>query len=607
MLLSDITGDDILIAAKRIDEEGIPEDHISNQYYIVVKGREYPFKYLTYCAWEAASKSLTENIKRQFKSNENYRAYIKGLGFELRFYKEGINFFTPEELDFYAKIAGEDYRVSDRNQRFYKQKLAGLIAKLNYWAARVKPYNYGIKRDRQWLNQKTQVKSYIWPRVYFGEDKDVFFNVEVNAKDRFIGYKLDGYYETTKRLSPDQLAILDQFKVENNTGFIKIPFSEIRDHNWESLIDKTMSYINNFHPQLVELKNLLAKETRGSRIIWNTNGWTAPSGWDGKSKFTGFEAKYGFGFDEWLLDSSREHGGYIYGFLPSVYVDYSANVGRLMDVYLFTRNGNEGRYYWVGKLERVEVLTPAQAKDILAVYRSNGCYDEMEEEIHLLGLDVSAIEKWVGTQAENLINVRFPKESISGLLPELVPVTGTGVITTEHYKLLRSSVADIHKAFSADTASRFSFDTGNAEPDEVVKGTRKRTKGESELEYRHADLQNKLLVFLQARYGKDTVRKECQAFGGCKIDLVRETAEGYIFYEVKVYNNLRLSIRESIGQLLDYCFFPARKEAVELVLVSDVAPSWDCICYLQTLKNMLPIDFHYLQFDAHTSSIVETF
>ena len=33
-------------AASMIDEQGIPKNYVWSQYYVVVKGQEYPFKYL---------------------------------------------------------------------------------------------------------------------------------------------------------------------------------------------------------------------------------------------------------------------------------------------------------------------------------------------------------------------------------------------------------------------------------------------------------------------------------------------------------------------------------------------------------------------------------
>lgn len=39
-------------AASIIDEQGIPNNYVCSQYYVVVNGKEYPFKHLVRCADE---------------------------------------------------------------------------------------------------------------------------------------------------------------------------------------------------------------------------------------------------------------------------------------------------------------------------------------------------------------------------------------------------------------------------------------------------------------------------------------------------------------------------------------------------------------------------
>lgn len=109
MILTNLTKEDIFKAATRIDQEGIPKDHVWNEYYAVVNNKEYPFKYIVHCALIAA-----DSEESSFKSTPYYRNYIESLGFKITEYKKhGYNFFTQEELTFYASIAGRRYRVND--------------------------------------------------------------------------------------------------------------------------------------------------------------------------------------------------------------------------------------------------------------------------------------------------------------------------------------------------------------------------------------------------------------------------------------------------------------------------------------------------------------
>lgn len=605
MLLEGITQDNIEAAASKIDKEGVPRNHVWNNYYLVVNGKEYPFKYPVRLALERIGRDVTE-----FRSTETNREYIRRLGFEIREYPEGYNFFTPEELDFYASISGKSYGTGEGDQQYYKQKLDGIIAKVNFWAARIAPKGWKVKEDNRWQN-RGRIKGYLWPRIYFEEDADVFFNVEVNADEQFIGYKLDGYYKTQKAMSLAQVMILDDFKERNGIEFVQIPFSKISDYNWEKLFAASAAYIETLKPKLLELRRLIrneeVKETRVSRIVWNSNGWKMPSGREGKSTIAGYEAEHGYGLDEWLFDSSREIEEYIYGFLPSVYEDYNTNIGKQMDIILFCRNGKDGKNYWVGKLRNVDVLTKMQAADALKIFVERGLYQQMHDDIALCGLNPESLDDWYDGTPEKLINVRFPKDSLQELLTELVPLSDQEIIKTYHYKLLRKEVSGMDEQFAQDTDREFSFDSGSTKAGTLKSGLRLRSGAEVEIEYRHNDLQSKFLLFLQHQFGTDNVKRECKTFGGCRIDVVRKTTSGFVFYEVKVYNSLRLSIRESLGQLLDYCFFPGRSDAKEIALVSDVQPDEDDKLYLKTIRGLLAISFSYIHFDLVRNKIVGSY
>lgn len=605
MLLEGITQDHIEAAASKIDKEGVPRNHVWNNYYIVVNGKEYPFKYPVLLSLHRLGRPVTE-----FRSTETNREYIRRLGFEIREYPGGYNFFTPEELAFYASISGKSYGTGEGEEQYYKQKLDGIIAKVNFWASRIAPEGWKVKEDNRWQN-RGKIKGYLWPRIYFEEDADVFFNVEVNANKQFIGYKLDGYYQTQKAMSPAQVRILDDFKKRNNIEFVQIPFSKLSDYKWEKLFTASVAYIEALKPKLLELRHLIrneaVNETRVCRIVWNSNGWKMPSGREGKSTVAGYEAEHGYGFDEWLLDSSREIEGYIYGFLAPVYEDYITNIGKQLDIILFTRSGKDCKNYWVGKLRNVDVLTKIQAANALQIFMERGWYQQMHDDIALCGLNPESIDSWYGGIPEKLINVKFPKESLQELLSELVPLSDQEIIKTYHYKLLRKEVAGMDEQFDQDTDREFSFDSGSTKPATTKSGPRLRSRAEVEIEYRHNDLQSKFLLFLQHQFGEDNVKRECRTFGGCRIDIVRKSSSGFVFYEVKVYNSLRLSIRESLGQLLDYCFFPGRSDAEEILLVSDVQPDEDDKLYLKTIRGLLAISFSYIHFDLVRNEIVGTY
>ncbi|MCB0495648.1 MAG: hypothetical protein KDC79_05905 [Cyclobacteriaceae bacterium] len=602
MKLDLIRKEHILLAAKQIDVIGIPRDFVWSQYYVVVNKKEYPFKYLV----RTASKLVSYDELIDFKSNEYNRKHIKELGFELTYYEGGYNFFTKEELDFYESIYNEDYRKENENQKNYGEKLYPILRKLKYWLEQIKPEEYKIVYDGKWLGAHTKVSEYFWPRIYKGEDKDIFFNAEVAAYGRFIGFKLDGYYSTKRKLPDNKIKILEEFKANqaNEWSWYKIPFNDIHLYNWERLIDECKAYLSKHASNYDYLKKLLYKEHKVARITWNINGWVKPSGRMGKSQNNSFEFKNGFGHEEWLFDGDKIIDGYKYGFLEPIRKYRHKYEGKILDISLYTRDSKSNKSFWVAYIENVEVLSTNISKKIIAYYKRVGWYDEMKEDLYNLNLDPKQLDIWTGKGPEQLFNVRFKTSQLNKIPNELIPMSENSGIHSNRYTLM-DATSQIQESFDKFVKSGFSFEnSGSEEADLDTKGKRKGCIDEIELEYKHNDIQKKFLKYLQLIHGRSNVKRECTAFGASRIDIVRKTTTGYIFYEIKTHNSLIRSIRNSVGQLLEYCLYPNTQEAEELILVSHLAPNDEIKNYVLHLKTFLKIPFKYIHFDIESEKVV---
>lgn len=601
MKFSTIGREQVIAAAHKIDKEGVPKDNVWSQYYVVVDGKEYPFKYLMFLASENGG---IRDI--DFQSNEYYREYVEKLGFEITYHPEGYNFFTKEELDFYSSIAGKEYRKNSLNQKYYRQKLSPLLAKINYWAEQLVIGDFKVRKSEKWLTGYTSnIVPYFWPRIYKGEDKDIFFNVEVNGDERFIGYKLDGYYKTAKALSEKQQEILNAYKQSIKLDFPQIGFDKISKYTWENLIRESREYIQKHLADYDILKKILWKETKIARIIWNTNKWIKPSGQRGKAVSESFEKESGFGHEEWLLDADKVIEGVKYGFLEPVHKHRSTYEGKIFDILLYTYDSENKQRYWVGELKDVEVLTEEESERILAFYRQKGWYDEMKNDLRDLNIPPSYLEDWVKSDPTMLFNIKFTVSQIRGISPELIPISESDDVPCDRYILMNCPLNSVQK-FEQTVKRHFSFaDSGSKEADLAQYCSRKSCVKELELKLKHNKLQSSFLVYLQSKYGKDCVKRECVAYGGSRIDVVREIGKKeYIFYEIKTYGNLRTSIRESLGQLFEYCFYPDVEHAKQLILVSDLEPSEEERNYLQHIKKYIKIPFNYVHFNIEEGKVI---
>ncbi|PRY87080.1 hypothetical protein [Mongoliibacter ruber] len=601
MKLETLNSTHIEQAATIIDEQGIPKNYVWSQYYVVVNGKEYPFKHLVRTAYELATQE-----QLQFQSNESYRGYVENeLGFEFRYYENGYNFFTKEELEFYSSIVNTDYRTSNPAHQYYGQKLYPIIAKAKYWAEQILLDDFKLKQDGNWLNGHiARIKPYFWPRIYSGEDKDVFFNVEINGSNRFIGYKLDGYFETTKALPDYKIKLLEEYKTLIKWEWPQISFDQVDEYNWDRLISETREYIQKYLPHHNHLKELLSKESKIARIAWNTNGWVKPSGLTGKSTNASFENEHGFGHEEWLFDGDKVIDGYKYGFLEPIHKYRSKYEGKYFDLALYTRDSESNKSFWVANLKDVKVLTTEESEKVLAYYKQEGWYDEMKSDLYNLNLDQDQLDLWVEDGAHELLNIKFKATQINDIPEELIPVLDDREIKSNRYTLMDVSPS-IMELIEEGSKSGFSFeDSGSEEADLASKSIRTGKKKEIELKLKHNILQAKFLKYLQNKYGKALVKRECTSYGALRIDLTRKTNTGFVFYEIKTYNSLRTSIREGIGQLLEYSLYPNVNEAEGIVLVSHVSPSEEVKNYLNHIKNFINIPFSYIHFDIEQEEII---
>lgn len=119
---------------------------------------------------------------------------------------------------------------------------------------------------------------------------------------------------------------------------------------------------------------------------------------------------------------------------------------------------------------------------------------------------------------------------------------------------------------------------------------------EINIKLRHSLIQKKLYDNLVLIYGEDNVAVE-QYYGLNRIDVVVKEKEAFYFYEIKTANTARDCIREAIGQLMDYAFFPNIENAKKLFIVGEAPCNADCKKYIDFLKEKfnLPIDYMYIQ------------
>ena len=118
---------------------------------------------------------------------------------------------------------------------------------------------------------------------------------------------------------------------------------------------------------------------------------------------------------------------------------------------------------------------------------------------------------------------------------------------------------------------------------------------ELDVNLRHNLLQDALSRQLIAKYGSENVCREVPTGNGNSVDVVVRQKEGYWFYEIKTFQSPRACIREAVGQLLEYSFWPGSQEASRLIIVGETAPDQDTLDFCRHLKQHFQLPIEYRQ------------
>ncbi len=173
-----------------------------------------------------------------------------------------------------------------------------------------------------------------------------------------------------------------------------------------------------------------------TRLSLNTSGWRHPTG-AAQEQETGetYNQLHGFGHEDWLSARSGPSTAGADAFLQGVNKSHNRLVREAepFDVTLFTIGSDRTRRY-VATLRDVECLAEQQADDALTVFKANGWYHTMVEEIEAVGGNPAALGSW--EWARHLLNVRFRQEQVERRDRPGEPLPGAWINRTSRYQLI---------------------------------------------------------------------------------------------------------------------------------------------------------------------------
>ena len=340
------------------------------------------------------------------------------------------------------------------------------------------------------------------------------------------------------------------------------------------------------------------KIERFSKICWNSEGWLRPSGRQGKSKDkNSYENKYGFGHEEWIFDLDKAIDGYHYSALQSISKYLPKYQGKVFNITLFTYDSANKNWYWVGKINNVEVIDENLSRRIGKIYKQNGWLDQICKQLENVNADANQFKKW---DKEGFFTIRFKPSNVELFEDGPVPFKEGKRPLHTRYTLLKSMEPPV---FEDDFSLRF----GDSSRKQSTAETIQRKQKEKLIEYSniHDAIKESLFLWLNNKYPSQKIFKETSK-GRNRIDILRiNDSDERIFYEVKSYANLKSSIRVAIGQLFEYAFFPDKKIADKLVIVSHLKANQLVQRYIKYLNKICSVPIQYIQFDHEKNDVLQ--
>lgn len=129
---------------------------------------------------------------------------------------------------------------------------------------------------------------------------------------------------------------------------------------------------------------------------------------------------------------------------------------------------------------------------------------------------------------------------------------------------------------------------------------------EVQMRHLHREISDGLTAFLTGKYGGDNVDQE-STIGSRRIDVALKERRGYVFYEIKTYPSLRTSVREALGQLLEYAHYPESDNAFKLIVVTQSTHSdqskKEAQRYIARLRKLYHLPIYLCYFDKKSKTL----
>lgn len=314
-----------------------------------------------------------------------------------------------------------------------------------------------------------------------------------------------------------------------------------------------------------------------TKLCWNEFGWVKPSGSHGKStvKKT-HENSFGYGHEEWLLDKSKVINGYHYGFIQPLNLITDKHISKNYKLWLYSFTDKQK--FIIGNIGKCQRISPEESIEIYKKYKSKGWLSEMVTDLEDAGINPSQFNK---TTPDIFFNIKFKINDINLFDNYKALSDEDNNIRINRYKLLDKDNEFLYKQ---------------------IKGYKRKGTAETFVNPYHKAMQEVLLKILKKEPSYSQVKKEFEF-----VDVQGIFNKMQIHYfEIKT-DTPKNNIRQAIGQLLEYTYFPNVNKAQKLFIIGDKEPNEDVINYMNKIRAVTSLNIYFKWINMETNILSDEY
>jgi len=308
------------------------------------------------------------------------------------------------------------------------------------------------------------------------------------------------------------------------------------------------------------------------RVCWNTRGWQIPTG---STKEKGFPGENGFGHEEWNFQLADTWDGHIfpYTYLVPQEKILLKNNGKF-DIGFFSRHQEQNEWIFIGIHHNAQLIENDEYQKIIKSFSDRGIFarraDELRAASHKFNEYKKALKEVTDAFKKRYVRVKSPISDIE-IFPQPIPIAKPSnhrfksFTYVDHFPAINTKKRDAKKEPSALAEDGY---------------YRESQRNLKIIIPQHNKLSNSFCKWLSS---KGVTAKQEKNF----IDILFHVGKEDFIAELKIVYGVGTTkaIRESLGQLFEYNYYPGRNVKNKWLVILDQEPMDSDLRYIDNLRN----------------------